>query len=117
MDVLFPALAVFLRHLSLFWAIGGQNHGVSSAKTAESARHCLWRSLILYLFVVYYSRQNLSLCAPTITCTSKWVARFLCFSMRERAGSLRGTHDRIARSSHSVCPAPEMIETIRLILD
>jgi len=113
MDVLFPALSGFLRHLEVVLGDRGKSRG-SSAKTAEICPPLpMAFSEALYLFVVYYSRQSHVFGAPSNYLYLEVGGSLLCFCYAANAlVRFRGTHDRIALILAFGFVLSGMIETI-----
>src|SRR5260370_23024386 len=113
MDVLFPALSGFLRHLEVVLGDRGQITGFVRKDRGNLLAIAYGVLGALYLFVVYYSRQSHVFGAPTNYLYLEVGGSLLCFCYAANAlVRFRGTHDRIALILAFGFVLSGMIETI-----
>src|SRR5882724_4912603 len=113
MDVLFPALSGFLRHLEVVLGDRGQITGFFRKDRGNLPAIAYGVLGALYLFVVYYSRQSHVFGAPTNYLYLEVGGSLLCFCYAANAlVRFRGTHDRIALILAFGFVLSGMIETI-----
>src|SRR6266404_1865766 len=97
MDVLFPALSGFYRHLGVVLGDRGQITGFFRKDRGNLPAIAYGVLGALYLFVVYYSRQSHVFGAPSNYLYLEVGGSLLCFSYAANAlVRFRGTHDRTA---------------------
>src|SRR6202166_4457413 len=97
MDVLFPALSGFLRHLGVVLGDRGQITGFFRKERGNLPALAYGVLGVLYLFVVYYSRQTHLFGPPTTYLYLEVGGSLLCFCYAANAlVRFRGTHDRTA---------------------
>src|ERR1700688_659928 len=113
MDVLFPALSGFLRHLGVVLGDRGQITGFFRKERGNLPAIVYGVLAAIYLFVVYYSRQTPAFGAPTNYLYLEVGGSLLCFCYAANAlVRFRGTHDRIALILAFGFVLSGMIETI-----
>jgi diguanylate cyclase (GGDEF)-like protein len=113
MDVLFPAMSGFLRHLGVVVGDRGQISGIFRNDRGNLPAIVYGVLGAIYLFVVYYSRQSHSFGAPANYLYLEVGGSLLCFCYAANAlVRFRGTHDRIALILAFGFVLSGMIETI-----
>src|ERR1700675_2064602 len=113
MDVLFPALSGFLRRLGVVLGDRGQITGFFRKERGNVPALAYGVLGVLYLFVVYYSRQTHLFGPPTTYLYLEVGGSLLCFCYAANAlVRFRGTHDRIALILAFGFVLSGMIETI-----
>src|SRR6266404_557292 len=113
MDVLFPALSGFYRHLGVVLGDRGQITGFFRKDRGNLPAIAYGVLGALYLFVVYYSRQSHVFGAPSNYLYLEVGGSLLCFCYAANAlVRFRGTHDRIALILAFGFVLSGMIETI-----